>query len=153
MSASTANAIKALIEAGGLGLSAYSDVAPEGTTPWSPGRGPTPFVTITEGIAITPAAINAPLSGERDFVVVELVQVSLWQAWRDPESASKRVVESKTLPDALLTLLHGAQLPTAPTHVWAVFVRSILRLLERSENVVQHPITVELVRDTAPVSA
>lgn len=152
MSASTGNAIKAYIEAGGLGLGAHRDVAPDGTTPWSAERGATPFVTITDGIAVTPSSINASLAGEGNPVVNEVAQVSLWQAWRDPESPSKRIVESMTLPDALIALLHGARLVTAPTHVWAMYVRSSRRLLERAENVVQHAITVEVVRDSAPAS-
>lgn len=149
MSASTSTAIKSLIESSGLHLAAYRDVAPEGTTVWNPGAGPTPFVTVTEAIAVTPSSINAPLTGEAVSVVSEVAQVSLWQAWRDPDSDSRRIVESMALPDELVALLHGGRLVTAPTHVWAMYVRSSRRLLEREENVVQHALTVELVRDTA----
>ena len=134
MSASTSGALKALIEAAGLGLSAYRDRPSD--------EHALPYVTIHEEIVLVPdAGANDDSSGATGK---ETAQVDLWQAWRDPNTGA--LVESYTLPRALNAALKGAQLPTAPDLVYGVKVRSRLRLLERDDNVVHHAYTLEIVR-------
>jgi hypothetical protein len=137
MAATTAGALKALIEAGGLSLAAYRDDAPKDAV--------LPYVIVHEGIALVPSPTDSRFdraggrpSGE------ETVQVSLWQQWRDSGGV---MVESYTLPDALAELLDGAVLTASPKHTWGVRFISSRRLPERSSNLVQHAMTVEVVRD------
>lgn len=132
IAASTSGAVKALIETLGLSLSAYRDRPPEDTAK--------PYVTIQEGIAITP-----DLSGDngQNPTVRETVQVSLWQASR---SAANLVTESYTLADSLYLGLHGARLSAAPKRVYGCKVRSSVRLLERDASTVQTVYTLELSR-------
>lgn len=137
MAASTAGAIKALIEAAGLGLAAYRDEAPE--------RAALPHVIITEDVALVPSGSDGTFDrGAGPHSSRETVQVSLWERWRD---AGGLKGESYTLRDALVALLDGAALPVAPTHVWGVLFRSRRRLVERDVNLVQTAITIEVVRD------
>lgn len=139
MAASTAGALKALIEAGGLGLSAYRDKAPPAA--------PLPHVTITERITLVRNGADGRFdhdAGPR--TANETVQVSLWEHWRNP--ATGALSESYTLSDALTRLLDGTTLPVAPTHVWGVLFRSSRRLPpEVDTNLVQTAITIEVVRD------
>lgn len=139
MAASTAGALKALIEAGGFGISAYRDEAPGGTAP--------PYVTILERIALVPDGIDGrydrasgPHSGR------ETVQVDIWEQWRDPTTHA--LTESYTLSDALTRLLDGAALPVAPTHVWGVKFISGRRLPpEQEANLIHTALTLEIIRD------
>lgn len=139
MAASTSGALKALIEAGGLSISAYRDEAPDGST--------LPYVTILERIALVPNGVDGRY--DRDSGAHsgnETVQVSLWEQWRHP--TTKALTESYTLSDALVRLLDGAPLPVAPTHVWGVRFLSSRRLPpELDTNLVQTAITIEVVRD------
>lgn len=78
------------------------------------------------------------------------MQVSLWQLWHTEGTGTNG--ESFTLPDALEEALDGAQLPATgsgapPKHVWAVRFLSSRRILDRDNNRVHHPLTVEIVRD------
>lgn len=137
MAASTSGALKALIEAGGLGLSAYRDDPPE--------RALLPHITILEDIAIVPDGVDGRYDRDSGtHSVRETVQVSLWERWRD-KAGDKG--ESYTLRDALVRLLDGATLPVAPTHVWGVKFVSAQRLVEKPANLVQTAITIEVVRD------
>lgn len=138
MAASTAGALKALVEGAGLSLAAYRDLAPE--------RATLPYVVVNEAIAIVPTASSARFDRAGTAPTGrETAQVSLWQRWRNPETGA--MAESYTLPDALIELLDGAQLSAAPSHVWGVLVLSSRRIIEQEENLVQHAITVEIVRD------
>lgn len=143
MAATIANALKLLIEGGGLGLSAYRDDTPAGAT--------LPLVLIHEGISVVPDPSNArhDRAGGRNQVR-EQVQVSLWQAWHDAEDGND--TESYTLPDALAELLDGAVLPASgsaapPKHVWGVRLLAAPRIVDRTQNRVHHPMTIEVVRD------
>lgn len=133
MSATSAGALKAFLETQGLGLSFYRDGAPEGQAK--------PYGTVVEAIAITPDQ-----SGDAGTNPTgrELAQVDLWQAWRDP--TTKAIVESTTLPGAVFRALHGGRLSTAPTRVYGMVVQSMVRQLERENNVVHTSITVEIRR-------
>jgi len=130
MAATSATAVKARIESGGLGLTAHRDVVPDGERP--------PYVTVLEAIAVTMDPVNARFDADGGKVVQEVMQVSLWQLLRD---------ESPTLPGALVMLLDGATLDDAPTHVWGVAVQSMRRLPERAKGIVQHAITIQTTRD------
>lgn len=139
MAASTAGALKALIEAGGLGISAHRDEAPANST--------LPYITILERIALVPDRSNARFDhGAGAQAGNETVQVDLWERWRDP--ATKALNESYTLSDALVRLLDGASLPVAPTHVWGVKFISSRRLPpEQEANLVHTAFTLVIVRD------
>lgn len=112
MSATTAGAVKATVEAAGLGLSAYMDGAPE--------RAPLPQVVVQQGVA-APTEPHGDLGDPAaDVRVAELVQVDLWQQARtpDPNRPGRTVnAEDPSLADRLHRALHGSRLPTAPTSV------------------------------------
>lgn len=116
MSATIANALKQRIETAGLGLSAYRDAAPTDQI--------VPFVTIDDGIIFTPEGYD---DGGRDSVGIQTVQVDLWEAWRGVDGEP---LESPTLADRLVRVLHGARLDSAPARVYGVSVLSRRRLLE-----------------------
>lgn len=138
MAATSAGALKTLIEAGGLSLAAYRDEAPPDTVP--------PYVTVNESVALVPDLANARYDRAGTSPTGrETVQVSLWQRWRSPETGG--VGESYTLPDALAELLDGAMLTAAPKHVWGVHLVSVSRLIETDTNLVHHALTIEVVRD------
>lgn len=136
MAATTAGALKALIEAAGLGIPAYRDEAPDDA--------PERYVVVYEGISTTPDPSNNRYDDDKQ--VREQAQVTVWQRWRD--LATKAVVESYTLAPALEALLDGAELPSSPTRNWAVLLRGTVRFPpNRDTNQVQTVLTVELVRD------
>ena len=136
MAASSSGALKAKIEALGLSLSAYRDNPPEGQA--------LPYVTIHEWISVTTDESGDNGDGATGR---ELVQVDLWQQYRDP--TTKALTESYTLAGDLAQGLHGAQLANVgDSRVYGCRVRDAVRLLEPDgENkVVHHAITVELSR-------
>lgn len=141
MAATTAGALKAYIESLGLGLSSYRDAAPSADDP--NGRRipavPYPFTTVREGIAITPNR-DGDLGDPAAFLTVrELLQVDLWQMWRD---AAGKPAESYTLPGVLMQRLRGARLlPVGSSVVYGVTVTSSIRLLEEQSNIVHHAIS------------
>ncbi len=140
MAASTAGALKAKIEAAGLGLSAFRDEAPEnmdGTL-----RVP-PYVTIAESLSIIPEGHFNPIDDTTGHVS-ELVQVDLWEQWRDKDS--RVITESMTKAGDLIRALHGARLTTAPKRVFHCDVDGSRRLLDRKANRVHTAITVRLRR-------
>jgi hypothetical protein len=134
MPATTANALKSLVEGLGLGLSAFRDGGSESAV--------LPYVTIMEQIALVPDALEDGAAS----TVLETAQVDLWQAWRSP-AVTGDVVEDYTLAPALEKGLHGARLALIGTAVtYAVLVRGAIRTLEREENVVHTALTVEIFR-------
>lgn len=133
MAATTAGAIKAFLEAQGLGVSVYRDIASPGAT--------LPYVTVRESVSVT-------VDPHGDFAatgVTELAQVDIWQEWRS--TTTRGVSESYTLADDVIERLHGAVLSAAPTHVYGSRVIGSSRLLEQEENVVHTAITLEIRRD------
>lgn len=133
MAASTAGALKAKIESLGLGISAYRDRAPEGHA--------LPYVQIIESVSTVPGPIEDHALG----VGTELVQIDLFQTWRDAQHAP---AESYTLPGALLAGLEGAQIVNIGSkRVYTVFVRNMRRMLEEDNNVVHYAIDVDLKRE------
>lgn len=135
MAANTSNALKQLIEGGGLTLAAYRDAAGHDEE-----DGTRPYVVITEGIATVPDGRSDGGDGE---TCTEECQVSLFEPWKDEDG---NVIESPTLIHQLVALLHGAQLDTAPQRVYGVTVINRRRLLEPSRSIVHNPITVNVHR-------
>lgn len=143
MSATTAGAFKALIEAAGLGIAVYRDQAPA--------EAPLPFAVVHEAIGI------APLSGDfgKDggtLYVREQVQIDLYQAKKHP--ATGRTIEDYGLPRSLLSLLRGSLLPNPPTRSWPLVLKDARRLPVSEpvagvsgSNIVRTVATVELVRE------
>jgi len=149
VSASTAGAIKAFLEARGLGVSVFRDEAPK-QADGSPH--PLPYVTVAEAISI----VRDPAFNSHDDPaghVIETAQIDVWQSWRD--ATTRAVAESYTLGDAVALALAGARLPSAPTHTPGVHIVGIRRLLEPAgaPTVVHHAITVEIRRQLARTGA
>lgn len=135
MSASTAGAIKALLEAAGLGISVYRDTAPQGQA--------LPYVTVQEGISFTDEPAFSAYD-DPEHHVVEEVQVNVWQLWRN--TTTRAVQESYTLADAVTAALEGAQLSTLPTFGGLMALASRQRLVEEDNNIIHDAITVEVRR-------
>ena len=133
MAATTGNAIKALIESLGLGLAAYRDGAPDNQL--------SPYVTILDGLAVTP---DDHADGGTGGTCTETVQVDLWEDWQD---ADGNVVESPVLAPSVVRGLHGAKLDSSPNRVHGVVVVSKRRLLEPDTNTVHTAITANVRRD------
>lgn len=138
MAASTSGAIKALLEAAGLGISVYRDQAPSGQA--------LPYVTVSERITLTKSLAGRGDFGDAsaDTVVEEQVQVDVWQRWKDPVSGA--IAESYTLADAVAAALDGAQLTAAPKLVNGVRLTTAVRFIEEDTNVVHDAITVVVHR-------
>lgn len=134
MAATTSGAIKAYLEAQGLGVAVYRDAAPADTA--------LPHITVREGLIVVPDLDGAYDTGV-SHTVIEDVQVDLWQTWRD---GNGRPAEDYALPGALTRALRAAGLTAAPTRVYGVTVLSAVRLLEDDENVVHHAVTVRVRR-------
>lgn len=129
-----ANALKQFLEAPAqaLGVSAYRDTAPDDEQK--------PFVTIIEGIADTPDGLA---DGGADSTTTEMVQVDVWEAWKDDDG---NVIESD-LAARITRAIQGAKIETAPMRVYGVLVVNRRRLLEPRANTVHHAITANLRRD------
>ena len=143
MAASTSGALKAYLEspAVALGVPVYRDQAPAGQKK--------PYITVSEAIALSPD----PLEDGAVGTLREEVQIDLWMPWKDlpgqPETkfADGRLLESYSLPGALLRALDGARLATAPTTVYGVLVvKAGPRLLAQEENVVHYAVQADVWR-------
>lgn len=129
--ASMGGAVKALIETAGLGVPVYRDGAPESAT--LPDR----YVTVHEGIAYGETQV-----GE---VVVEQVQVDLWQTARGTAGARVVSLESYTLPEHIAGLFRGRDLQNhAPWQVYGLSASG--RRWPPSGNLVRHTWTVSVTR-------
>jgi hypothetical protein len=132
LSATTAGALKALIESLGLSISAYHSQAPPGAK--------RPYITIDDEIAL----VADPLADGRADTGVETAQVDIWQDWKD---ASGAIVEIRTLAPAVRRGVDGAQLAAIGTsHAYICIFKHSLRQVEAEENIVHHALTVEVWR-------
>lgn len=137
MAATTGGAIKALIEAAGLGIAVYRDSAPTGAV--------LPYVTVFEAISMAPdQAFNA--FDDPEGHVTEEVQVDIWQQSRNPDTLAK--TESYTLPDAVCLALTGAVLTTLATYGGHVRMTGRTRLVE-DDGTIHDVVTVEVARTLA----
>jgi hypothetical protein len=135
MAATSAGALKAHLEGSGLGLAWFRDEAPEGQA--------LPYGTVRDGISTVPDPDFNPLAGARP--VAELVQVDLWQEWRN--QATRTGTENLTKAPAVHAALDGVRLPAAPTLVFQCAVVDSRRILERDDNVVHNVWTVRIRRN------
>lgn len=126
-------ALKELIETSGLNLKAYVDRAPDPDEPL-------PYCTVHEGISVTPDGRNDGGVGE---TVSELVQVDLWEQWTADD---ERPTDSPALVYDLMRMLHSANLPTAPNHVYGTIVQNRRRIFEPGRDRVHHAITLRVAR-------
>lgn len=135
MAASTAGAVKALLEAQGLGISVFRDQAVANAT--------FPYVTVSEDISTVPDGLwNA--NDDPEGHVSELVQVDIWQQRRNVTTHA--LLESYTLPDAVMRALHGSKLSAAPKAVSGAQVVDRVRLIEPENNIVHTAITLQVRR-------
>ena len=152
MAANSANAVKALLESLGLGVSVYRDAPAKNAA--------LPYILVHEGISVVPDnAFNA--FDDPEGHVRELVQVSVWQTWKNLRTGD--IVESYTLPDAVYKALRGGRLPDAPTHVTGMTVTGMVRLVgdpspttrnapgRGEDDKVHTAITVEVRRTLTPL--
>jgi len=129
MSITTSSALKAFLEAQGLGISVYQDQVPPSAA--------RPYLSVSEAIVIAPD----PSEDGALVSVVEEATVDLWMDYKNVTAVTVNGVapggrlESTTLPGAVMKAIHGARLATAPTLVYGVLVRrGGPRILEREEN-------------------
>ena len=144
MSATTAGAIKAWVEAGGLGVAAYRDGAP--TDDSGAITAPYPHVVIQEGLdyGVDAGGDTGDQAAER--TITELVQVDLFQYARTLVAGGSQNAESYTLHGALVARLHGARIPAVGAQaVYGVLVRGGRRW-PISDNVVRHTIDLAVKR-------
>lgn len=141
MSATVSGAVKAVVEAAGLGLAAYRDRAPEGTS--------LPYVTVQEGLDRAVMATGDHGDPDGDMDVRELVQVDLWQQRLHPATGQR--LEDYLLPGRLVRALHGAHLPDVGAgRVFKTSVQSSLRLSPgpgvEDTNLVRDTLTLQVIR-------
>lgn len=130
MSLTTSSALKAFLEAQGLGISVYQDQVPPTTS--------RPYISVDEAVALSPD----PTEDGALVSVVEEVAVNLWMDYKNVTGGTVNGVaaggrlESPTLPGAVVKVLgSGIRLSTSPTLVYGVLVkRAGPRILEREEN-------------------
>lgn len=148
MAATTRTALKAFIESLGLGLTAFADEAPQGQAlPYVVILGPignVPDKLESGGTALPVAQANATRPTGAPQTTTELMQVDLWQKWRD--EGDHTLKENYALPEQLFWAIHGCRLPSAPQVVYACILRGYLRLFERDNNRVHHAGTIEVKR-------
>lgn len=135
MAASTGGALKAFLEAQGLGVSVFRD---------RPSDKPLPYISVQEAIVVTPNPDGDFGDSTSGQTVTEQAQVDVWQQWRHPDT--RALTESYSLADTVARKLHGAVLSAAPTVVNGCRVLSSIRLVEADENIVHTAVTVELSR-------
>lgn len=150
MSATSAAALKVVIENAGLGLAAYRDRAPQGE--------PRPYVTISDGISTIVEAHGDQGDPDADVAVSELVQVDLWERLRsanpaDYDGQASDPFEDPALVRGLLAVFRSTFPVTGPTLVYGVTIDDHQRFVEHDTGVVHHAITVRVRRGLASLSA
>jgi len=123
-----------LVESLGLGISAYGDRPPQ--------QQKRPYVVVLEEIHLMPD----PFEDGQATTGVEMIQVDLYQDWRDLSSG--KLLEDYTLAPRLRRGLHGAR--TAKIGTLIVYVLRLtgsIRLLDEPGNEVHHALTVDVWRE------
>lgn len=141
MSASSSGALKALIEAAGLSISAYRDAMPQ--------QANMPCVTIDENVATSQERHGDQGDKDGHAGESELVNVHLWELWR---TADGKPAEHYDLVRGLKRALRLARPFTygpddAPVRVYGLRIDGHARIVEEAANVVHHTVTVTLRRD------
>jgi hypothetical protein len=137
MAATTAGALKQLVESFGLGLAAYRDRAPVNAA--------MPYVIIQDGI--TARRVPGGDAGEGDMIAEEC-QLDLYERWYAPNGTT--IAESATLAKALGKALHGS----APTssgadtteRIYGVRVPFSSRSVDADDNTVRTRYRVDVHR-------
>jgi hypothetical protein len=142
VSATTATAIKALLEAAGLGITFYRDEAPPAAS--------MPYGVVSEAITVNSEPAFSAFDDPEGHVA-EQVQIDVWQQRRNP--TTNAITESYTLPDATYLALHGECLTTLPTYGGHMRVLGRTRLLEDEGQTIHDAITVEVRRTLLRVGA
>lgn len=149
MAATMAGAIKATVEALGLGLAVYRDGAPtrDGKVIVS-----YPHVVVQEAIGLASELHGDTGAHDEHGGTSEAVQVTLVQRARriGADGAPAEVVEDYALADRLTVALNRCTLDLqrhAPWRVYGVRVQSGLRS-GPTDNIVRHVLTVVVRRDT-----
>jgi hypothetical protein len=139
MSATTSGAIKAYVEALGLGVPVFRD-GPR------PGQAP-PYVVVTEGLSAGLAANGNGDFGDPDapVVIAENVTVDLVQNARAKDGQGARNTERYGLAETIGRRLHGARLTAHPAPVTAVQLQDIDRI-PIADNIVRHAIHIVVTR-------
>lgn len=144
LAAGTYGALKAFVEAQGLSLAVYKDVAPPDTKDPVTGLLKKPFCTFAEDLSIsTESREDGGAGAGGSTYVSELAQLDLWMSWRD--SADKSL-EDRTLAAALHRKLDGCTLDLAPTRVYNVAVQNRIRMVERDNHLVHVAYTLQIRR-------
>lgn len=139
--ATSSGALKAIIEAAGLSVSAYRDRIPK--------KASMPCVTIDENVATSQERHGDSGDPDAHAGESELVNVHLWELWRDDNGKpAERYELVRGLKRALRTarpFLYGPD--DAPVHVYGLRIDGHARIVEDEENVVHHTVSVTLRRD------
>lgn len=141
MSMTSSGALKEIIEAGGLRISAYRDALPK--------LGEMPCVTIDENVATSQERHGDHGDPNGHPGEAEQLFVHLWELWRDDAG---KPAERYELVGGLKRVLRLAPPFTfgpdaAPTRVYGMRLDGHARIVEEEANVVHHTITVTLRRD------
>lgn len=150
MAATIGGAIKAYLEAQGLGIAVYKDAPPQAVRDKATGRIVAPYCTYHEDIVplrMRPMEDGGPANGGT-AIVTQTFQLDLWQNWRAADDTN---LESPTLADAITRLLHGSKLlPSGagapPVHVAGVRQVGRIRIEERDPRIVHHAYTLAIDR-------
>jgi hypothetical protein len=142
MSASSSGAVKALIEAAGLGVAVYRDRQPENEQ--------LPYIVVHEAISIIPEpAFNQGDDPERH--ISEQVQIDLWERWKNEDGS---LAESYTLGEEIAHVLQGGIFADPPAQVTRVqLIQGPNRFLEVEEGLVHKVYTVLLRRTLVPLGS
>jgi len=140
VAATTAGALKALLEAQGLGISFYRDQAPDTTPPVK-----LPYGTIEDGVSVL-AEQSGDFGAGGTLYGTEFARVHIWQEFEDTSTNPPTRKDSYTLVPAVRRAVHGAVLSAAPTKVYGCRMAGHTRLLESQNNRVHDVVTVEIRR-------
>src|SRR5712691_7195362 len=125
MAATLYGAIKAYLEAQGLGISVFRDLPPPAKS--------RPYVVVTSDIAMRPI----PLEDGTVYDVAEEIQIDLYETGR---GQNEQPSESPTLADSITAKLVGTTLAygTPQKQVYALLQRARRRLVDSVLRTVRH---------------
>lgn len=142
MSASSAGAIKALLESAGLSIAVYRDQ--------QPAQERLPYVTVLDAISVIPD----PAFNQHDDDlghVIEQAQVDLWERWRDE---NETFLASNELPDAIAQAFRGARFTDPPTQVIGIrLLQGPIRLPPDPQTRILHTTFLVEIRRTLTLEA
>jgi len=126
-------AVKAYLEAQGLGISVFRDLPPPAKS--------RPYVVVTGDIAMRPSVLEDGTA----YDVMEEIQVDLYETWR---GQNEQPSESPTLADSITVKLIGTQLSygSPQKQVYALLQRARRREVDSVLRVVRHVYQFDVVR-------